>query len=154
MVSPTDASCEISVVVPVRDEAVQERPDVAKATFLAQPEVTRVSSSSALPGTQMSGTSDARRLGAQDDEPFRISVSWIDEDYVETLGIAMAEGRDFSDDFPTDKDETLLINETAARDFGRANAAEAVGEVIALWGEQRRVIGVMRMPMSKRPLII
>ncbi len=131
------------VVVPVRDETVQERPDVAKATFLARPEVTHVSSSSALPGTQMSGTSDARRLGAQDDEPFRISVSWIDEDYVETLGIAMAAGRDFSDDFPTDKDETLLINETAARDFGWANAAEAVGEVIALWGEQRRVIGVM-----------
>ena len=131
------------VVVPVRDEAVQQRPEVAKATFLMQPEVTHVSSSAALPGTETSGTSDARRLGAQDDEPFRISVHWIDEDYVEALGIAMAAGRDFSDDFPTDKDETLLINETAARDFGWASAAEAVGEVIALWGEQRRVIGVM-----------
>ena len=70
-------------------------------------------------------------------------MHWIDEDYVEALGIAMAAGRDFSDDFPTDKDETLLINETAARDFGWASADEAVGEVIALWGEQRRVIGVM-----------
>ena len=131
------------VVIPVRDEAVRAQPDVAKAAFSTLPEVMSVSSSTSLPGTKMSGTSDARRLGAVDDEPFRINVGWIDEDFVETLSISMAAGRGFSDQFPTDKDETLLLNETAARDFGWASAAEAVGEVIALWGEQRRVIGVM-----------
>ncbi len=131
------------IVIPVRDEAVRARPEFAKAAFSNLPGVVRVSSSTSLPGTKMSGTSDARRAGAVDDEPFRINVGWIDEDFVETLDVGMAAGRDFSNQFPTDKDETLLLNETAARDFGWASPQEAIGEVIALWGEQRRVIGVM-----------
>ena len=131
------------VIIPVRDERVQARPDAAKAAFSALSEVMSVSSSTSLPGTPMSGTSDARRAGAADDEPFQINLGWIDADYVETLDIGMAAGRDFSDAFPTDHEETLLLNENAARQFGWARAEDAIGEVINIWGEQRQVIGVM-----------
>jgi putative ABC transport system permease protein len=45
----------------------------------------------------------------------------VDHDFVSTLGIQLAAGRDFSEDFPSDSSESLLINETAARKFGWDN---------------------------------
>ena len=42
----------------------------------------------------------------------------IDEDFVPTLQIKIAAGRNFSKDMPTDKDNKVLINETLARKNG------------------------------------
>lgn len=41
----------------------------------------------------------------------------IDDRYIPTLGMQMVAGRNFSKDFPTDS-TAMIINETAARDFG------------------------------------
>jgi putative ABC transport system permease protein len=41
----------------------------------------------------------------------------IDDQYIPTLGMKMLAGRNFSKDFPTDS-AAMIINETAARDFG------------------------------------
>ncbi|QEC44989.1 ABC transporter permease [Pseudobacter ginsenosidimutans] len=50
----------------------------------------------------------------------------VDEDYVPTLGMEMAAGRNFSRDFPTDS-SAVLINEAAAKIFGYTNP---VGQTI------------------------
>lgn len=131
------------VVVPIRDEQVKERPEVAKAAFLELPEVTQVSASSSAPGSQTSRTT-LRPLGALRDEPFQMYVDWIDADYVETMDIEMVAGRDFSNELATDAEETLIINETAVRELGWATPEEALGQSIAIWGENRNIIGVTR----------
>jgi len=51
------------------------------------------------------------------DESLVIRESSIDHDFLETLGISLVSGRNFSKDFLTDS-TTILINETAARKFG------------------------------------
>jgi putative ABC transport system permease protein len=45
----------------------------------------------------------------------------IDHEFIPTLGMQLANGRNFSDDFPSDSSESILINETAARKFGWDN---------------------------------
>ncbi len=42
---------------------------------------------------------------------------YVDEDYINTLGIKMLKGRNFSKDFGTDS-AAIILNETAARKFG------------------------------------
>ncbi|MCB0609851.1 MAG: ABC transporter permease [Lewinellaceae bacterium] len=50
----------------------------------------------------------------------------VDEDYVPTLGLEMAAGRNFSRDFPTDS-TGLIINETAAKLYG---FDEPIGQIL------------------------
>ena len=68
----------------------------------------------------------------------------VDHDFVEALGIEMAEGRDFSRDFIGDTLTGVLVNETLAR---RLNWEEPIGKRVQLGdGDQvmARVIGVMK----------
>jgi putative ABC transport system permease protein len=73
-----------------------------------------------------------------------INFAVVDHDFVETLGIGMAEGRDFSRDFIGDTLTGVLVNETLAR---RLNWEEPIGKKVQLGdGEQimAQVIGVMK----------
>jgi putative ABC transport system permease protein len=45
------------------------------------------------------------------------NLSYVDHDYIETLGINIINGRGFSEEFPTDS-SAVLINKAAARSFG------------------------------------
>lgn len=49
--------------------------------------------------------------------PYRFTIYYVDEDYLSTLGIGLAAGRNFSKKFGTDS-ASVLINEAAAKQFG------------------------------------
>ncbi len=73
-----------------------------------------------------------------------MGIIHVDHDFLPTLGIELAEGRNFSLDFPSDPAQSVLINETAARTFGwdhpiGKKIRELDGRKIA-----RTVIGVVR----------
>jgi putative ABC transport system permease protein len=73
-----------------------------------------------------------------------INFAMVDHDFVETLGIQMVEGRDFSRDFIGDTLTGVIVNETLAR---RLNWEEPIGKrVQAGDGSQimARVVGVMK----------
>ncbi len=73
-----------------------------------------------------------------------INFAVVDHDFVETLGVQMVEGRDFSRDFIGDTLTGVVVNETLAR---RLNWEEPLGKRVQLGdGEQimARVIGVMK----------
>lgn len=73
---------------------------------------------------------------------------WVTHDYGKTVGFEMAEGRDFSRDFPTDS-SAILINE-AAIDF--MNLKNPVGKTIR-WGnsENFTIIGVVKNMVASSP---
>jgi hypothetical protein len=71
-----------------------------------------------------------------------IKADFVDFDYVETFGIPMVEGRSFSREFATDAKEGYLVNEEAVRRMGLA--APAVGKRFAFWGNEGRIVGVMK----------
>jgi ABC-type lipoprotein release transport system permease subunit len=48
----------------------------------------------------------------------RVSVFDVGEDYFETMGFRLAEGRSFDKDLPTDVGETILVNQTLAARYG------------------------------------
>ncbi len=94
-----------------------------------------------------------------------INKAFIDEDFIQTLGISLADGRNFSENYQADS-LAVLINETAARQFGYENAVndkihtywdEVDGEPVAA---AFRIIGVVEdfhfqsMKNSITPLIL
>ncbi len=64
----------------------------------------------------------------------------IDVGLIETMGMTMAKGRSFSADFRTDS-AGVIINEVAAAAMGMQ---DPVGKEINFWGEQRRIVGVVK----------
>lgn len=60
-----------------------------------------------------------------------IKFMWIDELFLEVLGVELKDGRNFSKEFATDGQQAFIINETAARRFGWND--EAVGKRMQ-WG--------------------
>ncbi|RFS15293.1 ABC transporter permease [Emticicia sp. C21] len=61
----------------------------------------------------------------------RTKSYYIDEDYLPTLGMKIAQGRNFSKTFPTDN-SAILINEAAAKAYGFKNP---IGEQVSLTGD-------------------
>lgn len=47
-----------------------------------------------------------------------INFAQVDYEYLDALGIQVLEGRTFSQDFPTDTINTIILNETAVRELG------------------------------------
>lgn len=77
------------------------------------------------------------------DSDYIMAMYYADHDHWEALGFEMAEGRYFSENFPTDS-SAIVINQTAVQELG---LDEPVGQEIIFPGNDNRVydvIGVMK----------
>jgi putative ABC transport system permease protein len=73
-----------------------------------------------------------------------INFTITDHDFVETLGIEMAEGRDFQEDMPSDTLSAVVVNETFVKRMGWS---EPIGKRIEAGDDntlRARVVGVMK----------
>ncbi len=111
--------------------------DVLREKLVQSPEITGVAASSGQSGLRynMGATSiiDGR------EHNFRMLA--VDPYYAGTVGIDLLQGRNFSNELATDKYTTLIINETAAKEFGFENP---VGAEIDVFDGKRKIIGVMK----------
>lgn len=115
------------VTIQIRDRDVRDKYDLLKNQWLQSPLVRGVTASSMLPSvTYVNGIF----MKARDVEDVDMGIIYTDHDYLETLEIEVAEGRDFSKDIATDAREGLLMNRTALEELGWENA---VGEKIELY---------------------
>ncbi|MEM1097022.1 MAG: ABC transporter permease [Bacteroidota bacterium] len=71
-------------------------------------------------------------------DPVQQNRLMVHNDFAATLGIEMAAGRGYSDDFPTDGTDAIVINEAMVRSLGWGTPEEALGRQI----NGRAVIGV------------
>jgi len=60
--------------------------------------------------------------GETQPSPLLANKLYVDEDFLQTTGIQLLQGRNFSKDMPTDKDDAVLINETLMKTLGYTNA--------------------------------
>lgn len=70
-------------------------------------------------------------------------IMGVDEHFIDLYGLKFVKGRNFSLDFPSDK-EAVIINETAMQWLEFKNPDEAVGGQINYWGNIYTVIGVLK----------
>jgi putative ABC transport system permease protein len=96
----------------VKDEGVRSQLEPIKESLLKYPEVEQVSAVSNIPGGRINNNplSCAEHPGSV--EASEISV---DFDFIETLGLNLMDGRDFSKQFGSDSFSKFILNETAVR---------------------------------------
>jgi hypothetical protein len=81
----------------------------------------------------------------------------VDDAYLDTMGMTLSQGRNFSKEFPTDKTESFLINEVLADLMGYENP---IGKSFSFWEQKGKIIGVIKnfhfQPLRRKiePLVI
>lgn len=110
----------------------------------------------AVPGVESVGMSDTLPLGrnrswgiaakgavyARGEYP-NAFPRMVDSGYIETMGIPLVAGRDFSEDDTTDNAKVIIVNETAARRLWPGR--DPIGQLAILGDEEEwRVVGIVR----------
>lgn len=65
-------------------------------------------------------------------------------DFINHFGLELVAGRGYSRDHPSDTLGGLVLNESAARQYGYANPPDIVGKKYSQWGREGEVIGVVK----------
>jgi len=129
------------IAVPLSDPAPRSNYESYKNTLLSNSNVINVSAASTIPGG-LFGIGLLRPVGRPVNENITVQVIAVDYDFIETFGIELHEGRDFSREFSTDMNRALLLNEEAVKKFefdsGLDKRLSAGGSVVL------PVIGVLK----------
>jgi len=88
----------------------------------------------------VTGTTGINWEGKNPEDQISFKYLFAGYDFIETLGIAVKEGRSFSREFSTE-DSKIIFNETAIKSMGLTNP---VGQTINLWGESKQIVGVVK----------
>jgi putative ABC transport system permease protein len=128
-----------------KDEVlVIERPKKLKnpKSFMEElekdPGIASAALSVSLPGRPYGGSTMQVQGRSPEDVVF-MAMNFVDEGYLETMGLELLEGRFFSSDY-SDNTGSLVINQRAARDLGFDNP---VGKYLMLGEEKYYIIGVI-----------
>jgi hypothetical protein len=77
-----------------------------------------VTGAHSLPIYESSGTSGASWEGKPADFKLQMRIQAVDEDFLKTFNVKLAQGRFFSRDIPTDTSSAFVLNETAVKEMG------------------------------------
>lgn len=124
--------------------------ELVKEKFSSVAGVTAASVGFGIPGDIIAG--DNIIVPGVDRKTLPARLFTIDHDYLQTMGMELVAGRDFSTSIATDASTAFIVNETAVHTLGLADSpAEAIDKPLEweMWNEQDsikrgRVIGVVK----------
>jgi len=129
------------VVIPLQNSPLRKDSEAFKNAILNHAAVLEASCANGTPGSGRSDASNYMFNTPAGEKEIYIQTIYTDFDFVETFGLKILDGRNFSKAFSTDRGETYILNETAARQMGWDSP---VGKQIARGGENAgQVIGVV-----------
>jgi putative ABC transport system permease protein len=127
----------------VRYESLKESFTTFKEELLKQPNIKKACVVSEVPGRQiMWDNGGIHKAGADKSQGKNYQIVGVDYDFVDVFGLQVLQGRNFSKEFPADKN-ALILNETAVKWMGFNSIDEAIGKEVDYWGEIYPIIGVL-----------
>lgn len=104
------------------------------------PQVISVTASNLVPGKERSSNNMVHKEGDDFDNSILININRVQHDYLETYGLELAAGRDFSKEYGLDTAK-FILNEIAAEKLG---LEDPVGKNIYEMDRKGRIIGVLK----------
>ncbi|MEL6444569.1 MAG: ABC transporter permease [Bacteroidota bacterium] len=125
------------------DEQVLAQYDALKAQLVALPGVAEATGSQTLPGYGSPSAGGAVEGPDGTAQNVSVDLYMVDFDFLDVMDLDIVAGRGFDPAFSTDSSEAYLLNETAAREFGYTDVADAVGKSAGFWGRGGTIIGIV-----------
>ncbi len=144
----------VPTLLPVPPDLRARSMEVVKDEFLRHPDIIGVSAASAAPG-DIRGLVPTRLESTPEEEAAFITQVAVDFDYLTTLHIKIDGGRNFSEEFGTDVNESYIVNEEMLDELGiesplgtRLVVNGQLGSIIGTfsgmhWEPKRRIIAPM-----------
>jgi putative ABC transport system permease protein len=126
-----------------RSKEITGNYDAFKQQLLKFPQIKGVARTGWLPGDpyDIEGYNWIDKSGERSGSYYTMIV---DPDLATVLDLKFLSGRNFSSDMPSDRNESFVINETAAKTMGW-NPSEAIGQTLrSSYGERGKIIGVVK----------
>lgn len=128
----------------VRDAAFREKFITLKEELLKQSNINGFCVVTEVPGRQIFWDNGGIfKYGEDISKGKNYQVVGIDYDFVNLFDLKFAAGRNFSKEFPADKD-ALIFNETAVKWMGFTDPGAALGQKVDYWGKIYTIIGVLK----------
>lgn len=130
------------VVIRLNDQNVKKSLDALKSELRTNPDVMAVTATDTLPNNIQSQTGPRWPGMPEDFGYFDIYISYVDDEYLDVYGIDLVQGRNFSQEFPSDAQSAFIFNETLAKAL---NWEQLLGREFQSWdGETGRIVGVIK----------
>lgn len=123
------------VVVPI----LKEQSDIYRNKILTYPEVINATGTD----RNFSNGSSSKTFITQSGKPIETLIIRVEEDYLNTLGIKILEGRNFSNSFPGDKLNSVVVNQTFVEKFELQDPIGAILGGSSFNDEAPIIIGVV-----------
>lgn len=115
-----------------------------KSALKARAGIASTTACAAVPGRTGWDSQFAYPEGRTKDQGSIVEYIPVDNDYVRTIGLTLAAGRNFLPESADDQQNNVLINEAAVRSFGWPGDEAAIGKTLKTSGKDGRVIGVLK----------
>jgi putative ABC transport system permease protein len=130
------------VVIRLHDQNVKKSLQALKTEMKTNPNVMAVTATDALPNNIQSEIGPKWPGMPEGFDYFDIYISYVDDDYLDVYGIELAQGRNFSKEFPSDAKSAFIFNETLVKTLGWEQPLE---KEFQNWdGETGRIVGVVK----------
>lgn len=117
-----------------------------KEELLKEPAINKVSWGQGLPGASFSMTSEWKNSENQE----MANVLNVEKDYLNVFEIKIAEGRFFSNEYPTDKTNSVVVNSITIKSLGYE---EPLGKQVEIRGKDYTIVGVTDDYVSVPPIM-
>ncbi len=130
------------LALPVQDQSALSRLAAVEREVNRLPGVVSVAAASFKPGPGVWRQNYWREGFGENESPM---IAWMAVDYgfLETLGIKLAAGRDFSREYASDAGQAYILNESAVRELGWTSSTEALGRAFKIV-EKGTIVGVVK----------
>ena len=139
---------EQQIIIPMRSSAAKAIYASLKNDVQNNPQVVNTGATLYYPGIVNPSDMLVYKEGKTINDAKDVHTNWVDESFLQTLGISPLAGRLFSKEFPADTNFTIILNQEAIKQIGFANAQEAIGRKVHLdWRDQHyswTIIGVVK----------
>ena len=136
------------IVIPLRSYSSKNIYTALKAEIKKNPQIENAGATLYYPGIMNPSDMPIYKEGDNMAASKRTYMNWVDESFLQTLGIKPIAGRLFSSEFPADTNFRMVLNEQAIKKIGFKNAQDAIGKKVSIdWQGQNyrwEIIGVVR----------
>ena len=105
------------VILPLMDNNIRRSIETIKNELESYEGIKKTGAASHMPGERPASHAFIPEGYSANQAQLMMDIN-CDEDFIPTLGIEIIAGRNFSEKYSSDKNESIIINETAAKKFG------------------------------------
>lgn len=132
----------VLVQLPYGDPELLQKYPVIRDRFINHPHVKSVSGAYTVPGLNSQFRMSVKKSLGGENESYSLQVLPGDFGFLDTMGLQIVEGRDFSREYALDNQESVILNQSAVKTLG---LNDPLNEKIILAGNrQMSIIGVIK----------